>query len=136
MKTLTWVKITRIAIKAKLVFSLSVDGIEKLNVLTCDKPKGIDAIITNPPFFAINKILDRALFEWKIPILLLNVGLFVNFREMVKWFEMARTRIVTDLYKKPPIDQAVATNVLNRLETHIRYMFVTYAQEFTDVLGL
>ena len=48
-----------------------VDGIEKLNVLTCDKPKDIDAIITNPPFFAINKILDRALFEWKIPILLL-----------------------------------------------------------------
>ena len=72
----------------------------------------------------------------KIPILLLNVGLFVNFREMVKWFEMARTRIVTDLYKKPPIDQAVATNVLNRLEMHIRHMFVTYAQEITDVLGL
>ena len=72
----------------------------------------------------------------KIPILLLNVGLFVNFREMVKWFEMARTRIVTDLYKKPPIDQAVATNVLNRLEMHIRDMFVTYAQEITDVLGL
>ena len=72
----------------------------------------------------------------KIHILLLNVGLFVNFREMVKWFEMARTRIVTDLYKKPPIDQAVATNVLNRLEMHIRHMFVTYAQEITDVLGL
>ena len=47
------------------------DGIEKLNVLTCDKPKDVDAIITNPPFFAINEILDRALFEWKIPILLL-----------------------------------------------------------------
>ena len=47
------------------------EGIEKLDILTCDKPDDVDAIITNPPFFAINEILDRALFEWKIPILLL-----------------------------------------------------------------
>ena len=47
------------------------EGIDKLDILTCDKPDNVDAIITNPPFFAINEILNRALFEWKIPILLL-----------------------------------------------------------------
>ena len=37
-----------------------VDGIEKLNVLTCDKPKDIVAILTNPPFFAIERLRARS----------------------------------------------------------------------------
>ena len=47
------------------------DGITTLDVLKCNKPSGVDAIITNPPFFAAYEILDRALFEWRIPALLL-----------------------------------------------------------------
>jgi hypothetical protein len=47
------------------------DGIDKLNMLTCDKPANIDAVVTNPPFFAQYELLDRCLYEWKIPALLL-----------------------------------------------------------------
>jgi hypothetical protein len=45
--------------------------IKKLDALRCDKPDGIDAIITNPPFYAAYALLDRALFEWRIPALML-----------------------------------------------------------------
>jgi hypothetical protein len=46
-------------------------GINRLDVLRCDKPRNVDAIITNPPFFAAYDVLERALGEWKIPALLL-----------------------------------------------------------------
>lgn len=48
-----------------------IDGIETLDMLTCDKPSNVDAIVTNPPFFAQYELLDRCLFDWKIPALLL-----------------------------------------------------------------
>lgn len=47
------------------------DSIATLDMLTCDKPENIDAVVTNPPFFAQYQLLDRCLFEWKIPALLL-----------------------------------------------------------------
>jgi hypothetical protein len=47
------------------------NGIRQLDVLQCTKPTNVDAIITNPPFFAAYDILDRALFEWGIPALML-----------------------------------------------------------------
>ena len=46
-------------------------GIRKLDVLNCERPRKVQAIVTNPPFFAAFEILDRALFEWKMPALLL-----------------------------------------------------------------
>ena len=47
------------------------EGIEVMDVLNCPKPDHVDAVITNPPFVAAYEILDRALFEWKIPALFL-----------------------------------------------------------------
>tara|TARA_R100001463_G_scaffold118098_2_gene173752 strand:+ start:163 stop:678 length:516 start_codon:yes stop_codon:yes gene_type:complete len=47
------------------------EGIDTLDVLTCPKPNNIDAVITNPPFTLAQNILDRCLFEWDIPVLLL-----------------------------------------------------------------
>ena len=46
-------------------------NIQSLDVLTCQKPESVDAIITNPPFDLAYEILDRALLEWKIPALFL-----------------------------------------------------------------
>jgi hypothetical protein len=58
-----------------IVFSSDIHpmakGIKKLDVMSCKKPTNIDAVITNPPFFLAYNILDRCLFEWKIPALLL-----------------------------------------------------------------
>lgn len=47
------------------------NGIDKLDMLTCDKPDNVNAVVTNPPFFAQYELLDRCLYEWKIPALLL-----------------------------------------------------------------
>ena len=46
-------------------------GIRKLDVLNCERPRSVRAIVTNPPFSIAYEILDRALFEWKMPALLL-----------------------------------------------------------------
>src|ERR1700693_1173604 len=46
-------------------------NIQSLDVLTCQRPEGVNAIITNPPFGTAYEILDRALFEWKVPTLFL-----------------------------------------------------------------
>jgi hypothetical protein len=47
------------------------DNIETLDVLNCDKPENVNAIITNPPFTLGYDIVHRALFEWGITALML-----------------------------------------------------------------
>ena len=48
-----------------------IDKIHKLDVFSCDKPENIDAAITNPPCSFTYDIIDKFLFDFKIPILLL-----------------------------------------------------------------
>ena len=47
------------------------ETIHQLDMLNCDKPQNIDAVITNPPFCFQFELLDRCLYEWRIPALLL-----------------------------------------------------------------
>lgn len=47
------------------------ENIQTLDVLECEKPKGVNAIITNPPFTLGYDIVHRALFTWNIPALML-----------------------------------------------------------------
>jgi len=46
-------------------------GVLKGNFLTMSKPEGIQGVITNPPFTLGYELIKKALYEWKIPALLL-----------------------------------------------------------------
>lgn len=76
------------------------DGIHTLDVLTCDKPKGVNAIITNPPFSLGYDIVHRALFEWKIPcLMLMRVEYMAGKNRMDIRKHMTKMHIVSELIK-------------------------------------
>ena len=73
---------------------------------------------------------------YKLTALMYNVGLFVKRREMVKWFGMARTRIANDLYKNPPIEEAVAVKLIDRLRTQVELILFAAGMQIEDLSSL
>ena len=75
-------------------------GIDKLDALTCSKPANVDAVITNPPFSLVQDILDRCLFEWSMPVLLLaRVEPFCTVKRKKYADLMSNMNIVTNLIR-------------------------------------
>ena len=54
------------------------NDIENLDILTCSKPNNIDAVITNPPFVCADKIVEKILFEFELPLLFLMRVEYMN----------------------------------------------------------
>ena len=50
----------------------------KSDILTCEKPNGIDAVVTNPPFNIAEEIIERILCEFNLPLLFLVRVEFMN----------------------------------------------------------
>ena len=74
--------------------------ISTLNVLECDKPEGVQAIITNPPFTLGYDIVHRALFEFKIPaLMLMRVEYMAGKNRMDIRKHMTKMHIVSELIK-------------------------------------
>jgi len=75
-------------------------GIDKLDILTCSRPNNVDAVITNPPFSLAEKILDRCLFEWSMPVLLLaRIEPFCTIKRKRYSDLMSDMHIVTNLIR-------------------------------------
>ena len=92
------------SITADIVVASDIDpkheDIVMLNVLECDKPNNINAIITNPPFTLGHDIIKRALFEWKIPILvLMRVEYMAGKNRLDIRKHLTKIHIVSDLIK-------------------------------------
>lgn len=74
--------------------------IQTLDVLTCDKPDGVDAVVTNPPFNLADEIMERLLFEFNLPILFLVRVEFINAMKRKRLQEcIHHMDIVTNLIK-------------------------------------
>lgn len=80
--------------------NIMADNIEQLDVLKCEKPKGITGMITNPPFTLGHDIIKRALFEWKIPaLMLMRVEYMAGKNRLDIRKHMTKMCIVSDLIK-------------------------------------
>jgi hypothetical protein len=74
--------------------------IQKGDFMVMDKPKNVEGIITNPPFTLGYELIKKALYEWKIPALLLLRVEYIAAKvrqDVVKY--MTDMHIVSDLIK-------------------------------------
>tara|TARA_B100000767_G_C19454206_1_gene405353 strand:+ start:47 stop:616 length:570 start_codon:yes stop_codon:yes gene_type:complete len=74
--------------------------VKESNFITMNKPKNIEGIITNPPFTLGYDLIKKALYEWKIPALLLMRVEYIAAKarqDVVK--HMTDMHIVSDLIK-------------------------------------
>ncbi len=75
-------------------------NVKELDFMFMDKPDVIEGIITNPPFTLGYDLINKALFEWKIPALLLMRVEYIaakSRQDVVKY--MTNMHIVSDLIK-------------------------------------
>jgi len=76
------------------------EDIDTLDILTCHRPDNVDAVITNPPFSLAQDILDRCLFEWSMPVLLLaRIEPFCTMKRKRYSDMMSDMHIVTNLIR-------------------------------------
>lgn len=72
----------------------------KADILTCEKPSGIDAVVTNPPFNIAENIMERILFDFNLPLLFLVRVEFMNALKRKKLQDcVAHMDIVSELIK-------------------------------------
>jgi hypothetical protein len=110
--------------------------------MTMDKPDGIDAVITNPPFTLGYELVQKSLYEWKIPCLLLMRVEYIAAKkrqDVVK--HMTDMHIVSDMIKFETLSGRIVNGngtgrcawMLfdpNETPEHIRMKYVLYGSKF------